>query len=76
MMKPYSTFDKALTVDPSFLSALHNKGLALDHLQRYDEALQSFDKALAIDPSYVNAINNKGLALDHLQRYNESLQYL
>ena len=68
-------FDKALTIDPSSVNALNNKGTALDHLKRYNEALQFYDKALSIDPSSVNALNNKATTLDHLQRYDEALQF-
>jgi tetratricopeptide (TPR) repeat protein len=48
-------------LDPSSANTLNNKGLALDHLQRYDEAIQSFDKAIALDPSNTKALEGKTL---------------
>ena len=55
------------------MKAWNNKGLALDKLGRYQEAVDSYEKALKIDPGYVKAWNNKGLALDKLGRYQEAV---
>ena len=54
-------YDKALAIDPDYVNALANKGLALYNLERHLEAIEYYDKALAIDPDYVNALANKGL---------------
>ena len=51
--------------------ALGNKGLALDKLGRYEEAIEEYDRILAIDPNDINALGNKGLDLDSLGRYEE-----
>ena len=39
------------------------KGIALNDLKRYDEALAAYDRALALDPNYAEVWNNKGNAL-------------
>ena len=61
-------FDKALEIDPNYVFALHNKGLALIQLGQYEEAITSLDKALAIEPSNVNVLNDKDFALDKLRK--------
>src|SRR5215469_11013199 len=53
-------YDKALAIDPHYVKALTNKGVALDNLGNYAGAIEYYDKALAIDPHYINALYNKG----------------
>ena len=45
---------------------MYNKGLALDNLGRYKEAISNYDKVLEIDPNDVDALNNKIAALGKL----------
>jgi tetratricopeptide (TPR) repeat protein len=68
-------YDKALIIDPNFVEALSNKGLALDNLGRSEEAIQYYDKALVIDPDFVDALNNKGDLYYYQGNYTEALQY-
>ena len=44
---------------PNDVYPLYRKGLAVDKLGKYDEAIECYDKALAIDPNYEPALNNK-----------------
>ncbi|MDW3605491.1 MAG: tetratricopeptide repeat protein, partial [Nitrososphaeraceae archaeon] len=57
-----------LAINPSSVNALNNKGLALEHLQRYDEALQFYDKALSLDPSSIQALNGTSSILAELKK--------
>lgn len=68
-------YDKVLTLDPSNLSALINKGFALDNLGKYEDAITFYDKALLVDPNDVDALNNKGVALENLGKYKDALFY-
>jgi tetratricopeptide (TPR) repeat protein len=43
-----------------------NKGLALDRLGEYQEAITAFDNALKIDPQYKLALDNKEIAIKKL----------
>jgi tetratricopeptide (TPR) repeat protein len=36
-------YDKALALDPNFVSALYNKGNALNDLERYQEAIEYYN---------------------------------
>ncbi|MDD4454080.1 MAG: tetratricopeptide repeat protein [Candidatus Methanomethylophilaceae archaeon] len=64
---------RALEIDPKYAYAWHNKGVALDDLGRYDEAISCYDRALEVDPKYAYAWNGKGNALKHLGRYDEAI---
>ena len=52
-----------------------NKGLALDNLGKYEEAIEWYDKTLKIDPNNVFALYNKGFALNNLGKYQEAIEW-
>ena len=64
---------KALQINPAFAEAYYNRGLALGHLKRLDEALASYDQAIRFKPDYVDAHSNRGNTLQDLKRYEEAL---
>ena len=45
------------------LMPYNNKGLALDSLGQYDEAITYFDRVLAIEPNDYYALYGKGFSL-------------
>ncbi len=49
-----------------------NKGVALDDLGKYDEAIEAYDEAIRLNPNYAKAWFNKGLSLDDLGKYDEA----
>jgi tetratricopeptide (TPR) repeat protein len=63
----------ALKQNQKSASALSNKGVVLEKLGRFAEAVASYDKALAIKPDYVEALNNRGHALTKLKRLEEAV---
>ncbi|MBC6455787.1 MAG: tetratricopeptide repeat protein, partial [Hormoscilla sp. SP5CHS1] len=65
------SYDKAVEIKPDDYEAWYNRGIALDELSRYDEALASFDKAIEIKPDYQSAWWRRGYALLQLSRYDE-----
>jgi tetratricopeptide (TPR) repeat protein len=46
---------KALEIKPNYHEAWFNRGIALDNLGRWEEAIASYDKALEIKPDYHEA---------------------
>ena len=50
-----------------------NKGVSLNSLSRYEEAIQCFDKSLELDPRFGAAWNNKGNSLGSLGRHEEAI---
>src|SRR5579863_6953499 len=57
----------------SLAIALYNRGVVLQDLARYDEALASYDRALSVKPDLAEALNNRGLVLIALTRYDEAI---
>ena len=51
-----------------------NKGLALDNLNKSDEAIKAYDKAIEINPQDSDVWTGKGLALDNLNKYDEAIK--
>ena len=51
-------FEKAITIDPSYKAAWHNKGLAYMQLDQLNKAITCFKKLLDIDPTFVKAFYN------------------
>src|SRR5262249_54878555 len=58
---------------PDYAEAFYNRGIALQELEHFDEALASYDKALALKPDYAAAFYNRGVALRKLERFDEAL---
>jgi predicted TPR repeat methyltransferase len=50
-----------------------NRGVALQDLGRYEEALAGFERALALRPDYPIALSNRGNALRHLGHMERAL---
>ena len=67
-----TSFDRAISLKPDFVEALHNRGTALYRLNRFEEAVASYDGALALEPD-AQAFSSRGLALYHLRRLDEAV---
>ena len=65
-------FDKATEIKPQYAEAWYNKGTALGHLGRYEEAVAAYDKATEIKPKFAEAWYNKGVDLKNLGRYKDA----
>ena len=46
------SFDKAIEINPNFADAYSNRGVILQEMKRYDEALNSYDNAIKINPNH------------------------
>lgn len=58
-----TSYDEAINLNPNYISAWNNKGIALFRLGRYEDAIGCYDKALEINPNHANAWYNKAKAL-------------
>lgn len=64
--------DKALEIDPKNVGAWNNKGLALNNLGKYNEAIECLDKALEI-PKYVLAMKNKDIIVKRMGKQPDKI---
>jgi len=55
-------YDQAIQIQP-FHEAWHNRGVALFHLDREEEALVSFNKAIELDKTFYQAWYSRGVLL-------------
>ena len=51
-------YQKTTELDPDYVDAYNNWGIALANLKKYEEAIEKYKKALEIDPDYVYAYNS------------------
>ena len=70
-----SIIDQALRINPASADAWNRRGLLLDKLGRYEDALESYDKALQAESNYFYASFNKGRSFDALGKYDEALKH-
>ncbi|MFH1227638.1 MAG: tetratricopeptide repeat protein, partial [Planctomycetota bacterium] len=66
-------YEKILKIDPVFKEALVNKGVTLEKLGQYEEALSAYEDTLKIDQKCRDAWYNKGIILDKLNKRYEAL---
>src|SRR5271156_5556813 len=65
-------FDRAAAIQPGFAS-FTNRGVALQGLGRFEEALENYDRALALQPNNAVLFYNRGRVLQDLARFEEAL---
>ena len=68
-----SRYDKAIALNPNFLDAQLNRGVALHALKRHGEALVSFDRAGLLKVDNPEVLNNKGVTLRDMGRFVDAL---
>lgn len=69
--KAVEYYTKALEIDPKYIYAWYNKGIALYNLGRYEEAVKCFDKELERHLKDAHGWYGKGITLYELGRYGE-----
>ena len=65
-------YDKALNINPQLAGVWYIKGVTLDILGRYEEAIVTYNNAIVINLQYAGAWNNKGKALSRLGLHEEA----
>ena len=51
-----------------------NKGVSLNHLKKYKEAIECFNEGIKLNPNDASLYNNKGLSYFLLKKYEESIE--
>ena len=67
---------KMLAVKPGFVLAHYQRGMALYHLMRPEQAYQDFKQATDIQPDFADAFIYLGLISKDLQKLDEAVVYL
>ena len=67
-------FDEALSLEPKNAEAFVRRGMALEKLQDWEQALGSYDRAIEADQSMTVAYLYRGGVCNRLQRYREALE--
>jgi len=68
--------DKSILKAANQAGAYNLKGVILNQMERYPEAITSFETALAITPNDVNVKINLGIAFMNARQYDKSLEVL
>jgi Tfp pilus assembly protein PilF len=55
-------YNKAIKINPKFITAYNDRGTAYYRLKEYDKAISDFDKAIAINPEDPAAFINRAIA--------------
>jgi tetratricopeptide (TPR) repeat protein len=58
---------------PEYAEVHINRGVTLQAMKRYADALASFDQAVALKPGHAEVYNNRGAVLQLLKRYDDAL---
>ena len=67
-------YDRALSTDPHYAGAWHEKGNCLDELGRCEEAIASYEEAIKHDPFNAETWFNKGLLLKRMGKESEAFR--
>jgi Tfp pilus assembly protein PilF len=59
--KAISNYNKAIKINPKFVKAYNNRGIAYAWKKQYDLAIADFTKAIELDPKNGKAYNNRAV---------------
>ena len=68
---PSLTFDQAIRLQPNYVDAYYNRGVARFHLGQYQVAIADFDTALRMQPDYAGAYVMRGVAKASMGKQHE-----
>ncbi|MFM9862736.1 MAG: tetratricopeptide repeat protein [Micropepsaceae bacterium] len=66
-------YDRIIALAPAHWEALNNRGIALEALQRYEDALSSYERAAGLSPTNTSVLHNRAASLLTLRRHTEAL---
>jgi tetratricopeptide (TPR) repeat protein len=69
-------YSKAIKINPKFVKAYNNRGIAYIWKKKYDLALADFNKAIELDPKNGKAYNNRAIVYSYQGESGKALQDL
>src|SRR3989337_107555 len=67
-------FTSAIALDPNYVYAYGNRGIAYADKGQYDRAIEDYNKAIALDPNYADAYGNRGIAYYHKGQHGRAIE--
>lgn len=67
------SYTKAIRLNPNYVEAYYNRGVAKHNLGQYEAALADYNRALELKPDNAGAYNNRGLAKYNLGQYEAAI---
>ena len=71
-----SNYSKAIKINPKFVKAYNNRGIAYTWKKQYDLAIADFNKAIELDPKNGKAYNNRAIVYSYQGETDKALQDL
>lgn len=62
-------YNKAIRLEPNYVKAYNNRGLAKMFLNQYFASIADFDKTIQLNPNFAEAYNNRGIIKAKLEQY-------
>ncbi|CAK66299.1 unnamed protein product (macronuclear) [Paramecium tetraurelia] len=67
-------YTKAIEIDPKFILAYNNRGLAYDKMSNYHKAIEEYTKVFTIDKQYYTSYFNRAIAYYKLKNYDRAVE--
>ena len=68
-------YNKVLKIEPNYIQAYYNLGIAFNNLKQKTKALECYKKVIEINPDLVSAYNNLGVILQETGQHKIALDY-
>ncbi len=72
--KAIQCYEKAVEIDPNYVSTWISMGIAYESKKEYDKAIECYEKALELDPNHVSAWYRMGIAYSDKKEYNKAIE--
>ncbi len=72
----FAAFSRAVELNPRFVEAYANRGIAAERLGRTKQAVDDYTRAIDIDRKYARAYNNRGMIHLREKRYLDAIDDL
>ena len=72
--KAIDNYSKAIKINPKFVKAYNNRGIAYVWKKKYDLAIADFNKAIELDPKNGKAYNNRAIVYSYQGETDKALQ--
>jgi len=67
-------FTSAIALDPNYVYAYGNRGIAYADKGQYDRAIEDYNKVIQLDPNDAKAYNNRGVAYDKKGQHDRAIE--